>query len=140
VAPSRGVKASDEVSILAYSTGLQGFEWKWKYTKGNISSLSGEQNDLRYFQISTLVLPVFSGGPLLDASGNVVGIVVAKSSEETGAVPQNVNYAAKSSLLLNLVEAVPGLVERMPEAKPAKGNADEIVEDAKQGVVLVVCY
>jgi S1-C subfamily serine protease len=47
-------------------------------TTGIISSLSGIVNDTRYLQISAAVQPGNSGGPLLDTSGNVVGVVAAK--------------------------------------------------------------
>jgi S1-C subfamily serine protease len=47
-------------------------------TAGIISSLSGILNDTRYLQISAAVQPGNSGGPLLDTSGNVVGVVAAK--------------------------------------------------------------
>lgn len=43
-------------------------------TTGIVSSLSGILNDTRYLQISAPVRPGNSGGPLLDASGNVVGV------------------------------------------------------------------
>jgi S1-C subfamily serine protease len=47
-------------------------------TAGIVSSLSGLLNDTRYLQISAAVQPGNSGGPLLDTSGNVVGVVAAK--------------------------------------------------------------
>jgi hypothetical protein len=47
-------------------------------TTGIVSSLSGLLNDTRYLQISAAVQPSNSGGPLLDSSGEVVGMVAAK--------------------------------------------------------------
>jgi S1-C subfamily serine protease len=47
-------------------------------TAGIVSSLSGLLNDTRFLQISAAVQPGNSGGPLLDTSGNVVGVVAAK--------------------------------------------------------------
>jgi S1-C subfamily serine protease len=47
-------------------------------TVGNISALAGLGDDSRYLQISVPVQPGNSGGPLLDGSGNLVGIVSAK--------------------------------------------------------------
>src|ERR1700730_13856569 len=43
-----------------------------------ISALAGLWNDRRMIQISTPVQPGNSGSPLLDQSGNVVGIVAGK--------------------------------------------------------------
>ena len=83
-----------------------------KLAKGEIASLSGAADDPRYFQISVPVQPGNSGGALVDARGNVVGIVSAKldaaaALAATGALPENVNYAVKSSLLLSFLESVP---------------------------------
>src|SRR5208282_2594685 len=69
-----------------------------KYTDGKISSLAGMMDDPTEYQISVPVQPGNSGGPLCDANGQVVGIVVARLNDLTvlqasGAVPQNVNYA-----------------------------------------------
>ncbi len=47
-------------------------------TTGTISALSGLRDNQTDFQISAPVQPGNSGGPLLDAQGNVIGIVVAK--------------------------------------------------------------
>jgi S1-C subfamily serine protease len=47
-------------------------------TTGEIASLAGAADDPRYFQISLPVQPGNSGGALVDARGNVVGIVAAK--------------------------------------------------------------
>ena len=46
-------------------------------TTGIACSLSGLINDTRYLQISAAVQPG-SGRPLLDTSGEIVGIVAAK--------------------------------------------------------------
>ena len=48
------------------------------FTLGSVTSLSGMKDDSRFIQISTPVQPGNSGGPLLDASGNVVGVVVGQ--------------------------------------------------------------
>src|SRR5208282_79302 len=49
---------------------------------GNVSALAGLGDDSRYVQISAPVQPGNSGGPLLDASGHLVGIVTAKLNAE----------------------------------------------------------
>src|SRR6185437_11182820 len=47
-------------------------------TTGTVSALAGMRNDSRFLQISAPVQPGNSGGPLLDQSGNLVGVVESK--------------------------------------------------------------
>ena len=70
--------------------------------KGEIASLAGAADDPRYFQISLPVQPGNSGGALVDARGNMVGIVAAKldavtALAATGSLPENVNYAGRAA-------------------------------------------
>jgi serine protease Do len=67
-------------------------------TGGNVSALAGVDDDARFFSFTAPVQPGNSGGPLIDARGAVLGLVVARLSEDfiaetTGTLPQNVNYA-----------------------------------------------
>ncbi len=67
-------------------------------TSGNVSALTGIDDDDRFFSFSAPVQPGNSGGPLLDRTGAVAGLVVARLSESfiadaTGTLPQNMNYA-----------------------------------------------
>ena len=73
---------------------------------------AGAADDARYFQISVPVQPDNSVGALVDERGNVVGVVSAKLDASaalaaSGALPENVNYAVKSSFLLIFLESVP---------------------------------
>jgi S1-C subfamily serine protease len=80
-------------------------------TTGNVSALAGVDDDPRFFSFSAPVQPGNSGGPLIDARGAVLGLVVARLSEDfiveaTGTLPQNVNYAlAEGELAAFLAEA-----------------------------------
>ena len=70
---------------------------------GIVSALAGLRNDQRYLQISAPVQPGNSGGPLLDASGHLIGVVSAKLNaalvaKYTGDIPQNVNFALKAEV------------------------------------------
>ena len=82
--------------------------------KGEIASLSGAADDARYFRISVPVQPGNSGGALVDQRGNVVGIVAAKLNA-VAALPENVNYAVKSSFLLSFLESVPDVASKLKE-------------------------
>jgi S1-C subfamily serine protease len=78
-------------------------------TTGIVSSLSGLLNDTRYLQISAAVQPGNSGGPLLDSSGQIVGMVAAKLNalkfaKATGDIPQNINFAIKTGALRDFLD------------------------------------
>jgi S1-C subfamily serine protease len=94
-----------------------GYPWRGllsttgNFTLGNVTSLTGLRDDTRYLQISTPVQPGNSGGPLLDASGNFVGVVSAKlnalfiMAATEGDIPENVNFAIKSSVAATFMES-----------------------------------
>jgi S1-C subfamily serine protease len=123
--------------------GLQGFAPK--FARGEIASLSGAADDARYFQISVPVQPGNSGGALVDERGNVVGVVAAKLSalaalKSSGALPENVNYAVKSSFLLSFLESVPEVSARLKEPNTKERKFEEVVKAAEQAAVLVLVY
>jgi uncharacterized protein (DUF2147 family) len=77
---------------------------------GNVSALAGLRDDSRYLQISAPVQPGNSGGPLLDASGHLAGIVTAKLdavriARFTGDIPQNVNFALKAEVARTFLDS-----------------------------------
>ncbi|MGO9588223.1 MAG: serine protease [Limisphaerales bacterium] len=144
VAASRGVKLGGTVATVGFpDIGLQGFSPK--LAKGEIASLSGSQDDPRYFQISVPVQPGNSGGALVDEHGNVVGIVSAKLNaraalDATGALPENVNYAVKSSFLLSFLESVPAVSAKLKEPITADRKFEDVVKSAQDAAVLVLVY
>ncbi len=122
-------------------TSIQGFEAK--VTDGIVSSLSGLQDDPRMLQITNAIQPGNSGGPLLGQDGTVVGVVTARLAEdvvkrETGTTPQSVNYAVKSSYLVELLGAST-LRGRVRVLRTALGaiQSEEIVRRAENAVVMI---
>jgi S1-C subfamily serine protease len=80
-------------------------------TGGNVSALAGVNDDARFFSFTAPVQPGNSGGPLIDAEGRVMGLVVSRLSEhyiveETGSLPQNMNYALGSAALAAFLERI----------------------------------
>ena len=126
------------------NTLVQGIEPK--LTKGEVSSLAGAQDDPRHFQISVPVQPGNSGGPLVDRSGNVIGLVTARLGDIatlkiTGSLPQKVNYALKSSFVTAFLETLPEISSKLKAPRPAKERPfSEIADEVKQSVVLVTVY
>jgi len=83
---------------------------KSKLTDGLVSSITGLEDDHRFYQISVPLQAGNSGGPLINMRGGVVGIVTAKLSavtiyNATGDLPENVNYAVKTAYLKILLDS-----------------------------------
>ncbi len=76
VRPTTELRKGDDVIALGYPlVSIQGQEQK--ATFGRVNALSGATGDDRFLQIDAPIQPGNSGGPLLDAHGNVIGIVTA---------------------------------------------------------------
>ena len=58
----------------------------------------------------------------------------------SGALPENVNYAVKSSYLLGFLESVPEVSAKLKEPRTAERKFEEVVKDAEQAAVLVLVY
>ena len=114
------------------------------FTLGNVTSLSGIKDDSRFIQISTPVQPGNSGGPLLNTSGDVVGIIEGQLNAVTmmqvlNSVPQNVNFAIQAPIVVNFLST------RDVTPKMNSGDArrelpwSDIADLAKKFTVQVYC-
>lgn len=113
------------------------------FTVGNVTALSGLQDDSRFLQISAPVQAGNSGGPLLDQWGNVTGVVTSKLNAlrvmaKSGDLPQNVNFAVKASLAAGFLDArqVPWTAGA-PRAR--KLEPPDLAELARRSSVFVAC-
>ena len=106
------------------------------FTSGDIAALSGPKGDTRFLQTSTPIQPGNSGGPLLDMSGRVVGVVVAQLS----AVPnQNVNFAIQPSMVINFL-SVKGVTPNLDNSSTgAQRPPSEVADMAKKFTVQIYC-
>lgn len=108
-----------------------------------MTALAGIKDDSRMLQISAPVQPGNSGGPLLDETGTVVGIVVAKLNalklaEATNDLAQNVNFAIKASVAQSFADSQGVRLQAAKADLPVMRPAD-IAERAKSFTGLVEC-
>ena len=78
------------------------------FTSGLVSGLRGLHEAAGDIQITAPVQPGNSGGPLLDAAGQVIGVVKAKldamkAAKAIGDIPQNVNFAISAPTLVDFL-------------------------------------
>lgn len=111
-------------------------------TRGNVSALTGLGNEAKWLQISAPVQHGNSGGPVLDKAGNVIGVVTAKlnavrTAQETGDVPQNVNFALKGAVVRSFLEIHGIDYSRQPSDEPL--TPEDLAALAHGFTVAVTC-
>jgi S1-C subfamily serine protease len=111
-------------------------------TVGTLTALSGIDGDVRYLEISAPVQPGNSGGPLLDATGAVVGVIVsklnaAKVATLTGDIPQNINFAINARIATAFLEAN-DISYDAAQSSTIRSTPD-VIEDAKGATAYIEC-
>lgn len=134
------IRQGDEVVVVGYP--LYGLLASGtNVTSGMVSATAGIRGDNRHLQITAPVQPGNSGGPLLDLSGNVVGIVVSKLplavAEVTGDVPENVNFAIKQSIVRQMLDAFTITYATAPSRE--RLSVADVAERANRFTVVVGC-
>jgi len=135
------IRVGDDVYVYGFP--LSGLLSKTgNFTVGYVTSAAGLADDTSQLQISAPVQPGNSGGPLVDVYGNVVGVIVSKLNVLRVAklikdVPQNVNFAIKSSIAVGFLEAN-GIALPASETG-AKLSPADIAERSMKYTVRIIC-
>ena len=113
-----------------------------------MSSLSGFLQDITTFQFTAPIQGGNSGGPVINNDGEVVGVAVAKLDskfyENTGEIPQNVNFAIKVNLIkdildINDIEYVSKRSDSIYRSSMLT-RSNNIAEEATKKTKKVLCY
>jgi S1-C subfamily serine protease len=109
---------------------------------GNVNSTVGVKGNPAQMQIDVPIQQGNSGGPVLDAAGNVIGIVVSKLNalrlaKSTGDLPQNINFAIRGDVVRSFLEAQQ--VDFTASSASLKLENTEIANRGTAVTVLVRC-
>ncbi len=138
----RGVRPGARVVVAGYP--LRGvLAAGVNISAGTVAALAGPGNDRRLIQITAPVQPGNSGGPVLDAAGNVAGVVVAKLdalkvARATGDIPQNVNFAVSAGTVRAFLDSEGVAYEASPS--DTARTPEDVAAAAKGSTVLVECW
>jgi serine protease Do len=136
-----GVRTGEAIAVFGFphigvlpSTG--------NFTLGNVTATAGLGDDSRMLQISAPVQSGNSGGPLMDQSGNIAGVIVSKLNvlsmlKSSGDLPQNVNFAIKASVARTFLESN-GIVPHARASVPPL-SAPDLADAAKLFTVFIAC-
>jgi hypothetical protein len=124
LAPAEGIRLGRRIFTLGYpARDLLGSEPK--FSEGSVASTHGLGDEAGFFQMSVPIQPGSSGGPVVDFEARVLGVVNSTAGiehffDETGSLPQGVNWAARSDMAQALVG------EPAPPPPPAASREDAI--------------
>jgi hypothetical protein len=110
-----------------------------KVSQGIVNAMSGVRDDPRFLQVSAPVQPGNSGGPLISASGRVVGVIASGLNSidrmaQGGYLPQSVNYAIKTELVYHLLRKA---AIKTPKFGTKTKYGEKQVQRALNSIVLV---
>ncbi len=135
----RNIRPGDGVIVVGFPLhGLLATEAN--VTTGTVSALAGIGNNTRFLQITAPVQPGNSGGPLLDESGHIVGIVVSKLNALNIAKRREI---FRRTSTLPSIAPLPGRfhsVEYEADASSKRMEPAEIGVIAKKFTLLVECH
>ena len=132
---TRSVDIGTEIFALGYPlTDMMGDDIK--FTDGKISSKTGFRGDITTYQIQVPIQPGNSGGPLFDFQGNLIGITSSGVNRKLD-LTENVNYAIKSSYLLNLIDVLPEKITLPSSTQLASKELTEQIKILSDYVVII---
>lgn len=112
-------------------------------TEGIVSSLAGIGGDTRYVQFTAPVQPGNSGGPLVNGSGQVVGIVSLKLNSLavaaiSGDIPEGISFALRQEVVLAFLSAN-GIAATTAPERDVSLDTPGLVDLIKDSVLPVDC-
>ncbi len=138
------LRAGDDVIVFGYPL-LGQLASTGNLTRGSVTALSGLRDDARYFQMSAPIQLGNSGGPVLNQSGRVTGIVTyklnaARELKTTGDISQNVNFSLKAAVLRAFLDSNGVAYARSDAASPSPLSPADVGNEAARFTGIVGCY
>ena len=107
-------------------------------TRGSVSTLAGLGNNSARIQISAPAQPGNSGGPVLDFSGHVVGVVYSVLRSARGRQTQNTNFAIRAGIVRAFLEAHGVSYETAPSVE--KLAPEDVADRARKFTFRIECW
>lgn len=134
-------KLGEPVAVIGYPL-VQVLSAQPNVSFGHVNSTVGIKGNREQMQIDVPIQRGSSGGPVLDAAGQVIGIVVSKLdalklAQRTGDLPQNINFAIRGDVVRSFLNAQN--VEFITSSASTKLENTEIAKRGTAVTVMVRC-
>jgi S1-C subfamily serine protease len=138
---SGDLRQGEGVTVIGYPLG-EALGSGVAVVTGSLTKLVGMNDDSRLLQVSAPVQPGNSGGPLVDNGGNLIGVVSGTLNSvgiasTAGFIPQNVNFAIKSSVVRSFLDA--NHVGYSSSSRTAQMATADIADLARKFTVRIEC-
>ena len=139
---SQSVRLGEEVVVYGFPL-LGDLSSQGNLTDGIVSALSGLNDDLGRMQMTAQIQPGNSGGPVMNRSGHVVGVVVETANDEyfreqRGASIQNLNFAIRDSIARTFLDTN-NIDYHLSDSSAILSVAD-IADSAQNFTGIILCY
>jgi S1-C subfamily serine protease len=130
-------RLGEPVAVVGYPL-VQVLSAQANVSFGHVNSTVGLKGNPAQMQIDVPIQRGNSGGPVFDAAGNVIGIVVSKLdalklAKSTGDLPQNINFAIRGDVVRSFLEA-----QRVDFTTSSASSKLENTEIASRGTAVTV--
>ena len=134
------------IGLEIYSIGfpMLGFQSNSiKITQGLINSDEGINRQKKLFQISAEIEKGNSGGPIISPDGLVVGVTLLKLNalsvaEKTNDLPQNVNFALKTKMVMKFLEDTNLNIESVSLNRSLFMRPFEILKNSESSILIII--
>ena len=147
----RDLKAGDEVVVMGYP-GQEGVNGRDAFRKTTVLGLNGPTGEPQWIQLQSVAEHGNSGGPVLDAAGNVIAVITGNAmtyrtytDASTGKAVRDPELVGKSDIAITLPVLEAFLNDnRVPYNESSSGlvmHADDDLERLSSGFIVPVrCY
>ena len=140
---SAPLQLGEGVAVFGYPL-PERLSFEGNFTIGNVSSIEGRPTDITpsdSFQLTAPIQLGNSGGPVLDAAGNVVGVATAllTNSYKDMNIAQNINFAVSLKAIRKFLEDA-GVEPDSVSSSATRKEWTEIARAAQEFTVPVLCF
>lgn len=130
------VRAGERVIVVGYPA--RQVLGELNVTEGNLSALRGPRGDTTLFQYTAPTQGGNSGGPILDESGLVIGVVVSRVEQLPGGrQAQNINFGIQLDVARRFAQSLGVSLDDQPIGEPRR--TPDIAERAQPAVLPLDC-